>query len=272
MNARSAFHITNLKNYENGIYKISIIANVIEYRDVKPTILNTLVDQDKYIFFIHHYKNCIRIYQDGIELPKWELIKVSKEFVDFLEKFPKSGWTGECDYKSYLAADIFEPWPTLSLTEIKKQIEEAEIAELSTLERPETLTRQVSENLRLRSIPNTSGEIVTTIQASTLVCLLKTGENETIEGITAPWVYVETEEGIRGWCFSGYLEEIRKEEPVVISTSVPVEIENTPQEAETEIVDISESDNSIPMIPFVVGGGIVVVAVGIIFVMRRKKK
>jgi hypothetical protein len=36
--------------------------------------------------------------------------------------------------------------------------------------------------------------------------LLAKGSEETIDGITAPWVQVKTETGETGWCFGGYLD------------------------------------------------------------------
>jgi hypothetical protein len=30
-----------------------------------------------------------------------------------------------------------------------------------------------------------------------------------IDGILASWVRIETKDGIQGWCFSGYLDQIK---------------------------------------------------------------
>ena len=76
---------------------------------------------------------------------------------------------------------------------------------------------RAQDNLRLRANENTSGEIITTMQANTCVKILLLGREETIDGITDNWVEVETQFGAKnlvgdlimgetGWCFGGYLE------------------------------------------------------------------
>ena len=76
---------------------------------------------------------------------------------------------------------------------------------------------RAKENLRLRAKENTSGEIITTMQAGSLVLILSKGREETIDGITDNWVEVETLFGAKnlegdflygetGWCFGGYLK------------------------------------------------------------------
>ena len=75
---------------------------------------------------------------------------------------------------------------------------------------------RAQDNLRLRANENTSGEIITTMQAGSLVLILSKGREETIDGITDNWGEVELQwdskdlEGDRlygktGWCFGGYL-------------------------------------------------------------------
>ena len=75
---------------------------------------------------------------------------------------------------------------------------------------------RAQDNLRLRANENTSGEVITTMQAGSLVLILSKGREETIDGITDNWVEVELQwdskdlEGDRlygktGWCFGGYL-------------------------------------------------------------------
>ena len=75
---------------------------------------------------------------------------------------------------------------------------------------------RAQDNLRLRVNENTSGEIITTMQAGTYVRILSLGKEETIDGITDNWVEVELQwdskdlegdfiDGEVGWCFGGYL-------------------------------------------------------------------
>ena len=76
---------------------------------------------------------------------------------------------------------------------------------------------RAKDNLRLRANENTSGEIITTMQAGSLVLILSKGREETIDGITDNWVEVELQTGAKnlegdflygetGWCFGGYLK------------------------------------------------------------------
>ena len=76
---------------------------------------------------------------------------------------------------------------------------------------------RAKENLRLRANENISGEIITTMQAGSLVLILSKGREETIDGITDNWVEVELQTGAKnlegdflygetGWCFGGYLK------------------------------------------------------------------
>jgi len=66
-------------------------------------------------------------------------------------------------------------------------------------------THRTKENLRLRENYNTSSNVVTTMLKGTEVQIFETGPNDTIDGITAPWVRVVSGTGFVGWCFSGYL-------------------------------------------------------------------
>ena len=76
---------------------------------------------------------------------------------------------------------------------------------------------RAKDNLRLREKEDISGEIITTMQAGSLVLILSKGREETIDGITDNWVEVELQTGAKnlegdflygetGWCFGGYLK------------------------------------------------------------------
>jgi len=63
-----------------------------------------------------------------------------------------------------------------------------------------------TQNLRLRSEPDTSTDNrIKSIPAGERVELLETGKTQTIDGISAPWFRVKTEDGTTGWAFSGFL-------------------------------------------------------------------
>jgi hypothetical protein len=195
--ANSVFYITQLKDFRNDLYKANTIVDLAPTNNtrISDSRLEQFSDGDICTLYIHYRENRIRIYVDGEELYRWELMKVPDGFRKLFSKFPKTGsFPGGKDYKSYLAPDIFEPWPVLTLTEIK-----------SIISQPVFRT---TSNLRLRSLPGTNGKILATIPAGETVSLKETGEKETIDNITAPWVYVRTQDGKEGWCFSGYLQPV----------------------------------------------------------------
>lgn len=69
------------------------------------------------------------------------------------------------------------------------------------------------DSLNLRRYPSTKYKtVIYTVSKGKHVQMLKAGKyNDTIDGITAPWVKVLTEDGHTGWCFSGYLEKSKNE-------------------------------------------------------------
>jgi hypothetical protein len=201
-----ALHITHLDNLGNGLYRAHVIANITIHNGISATIFDAFENSREYVIYIHHNKNRMRIYMEDHEEPIWELIKVSELITRNLMQFPSRGrWTGDQDYRSYFAPDIFELWPVLSLSEIKEAI-----ARREALGEPDHRT---TSNLRLRSTPDTSGDIITTLAADSLVYVLGTGDSATIDNITAPWVRIETKDGAQGWCFAGYLEPVRETAP-----------------------------------------------------------
>lgn len=85
----------------------------------------------------------------------------------------------------------------------------------------------VTENLRMRSSPDLSGEVICTLQADTKIQIVKgsspSEKIDEIDGIRAYWYQIETiagtkdkngndiEAGKKGWVFGGYLKSIVKE-------------------------------------------------------------
>jgi hypothetical protein len=70
-------------------------------------------------------------------------------------------------------------------------------------------THITTVNLRLRENQNMADRVITTLSNGTTVQVLEIGTVATIDGITAPWVWVLSSTGYTGWCFGGYLEEIK---------------------------------------------------------------
>ena len=79
----------------------------------------------------------------------------------------------------------------------------------------------VSDNLRLRSADSMDGSAIVTIQKGSLLEVIGTGKNETIDGIDSSWVKVKAlestqdkdgsfvQEETEGWCFGGYLTPVK---------------------------------------------------------------
>jgi len=61
--------------------------------------------------------------------------------------------------------------------------------------------------LRVLTEPSLNGRIITTIGEETVIVLDETPDMEQIDGLEAPWALIRTGEGIRGWCFIGYLSK-----------------------------------------------------------------
>ena len=125
-------------------------------------------------------------------------------------------------------------------------------------------THRVTDSLRLRAAPVTASKLVTTMQNGTEVQVIETGYTATIEGITASWVKVITSDGHIGWCFSGFLEELKK--PV---NNVSV-IEHYDDEFARSAKEPSPMSS---WVWFAIAGSALLLSSGVVlFVKRRKNK
>lgn len=62
-----------------------------------------------------------------------------------------------------------------------------------------------SANLKLRELPSLQSSVITILPKYTTLHLISEGSSQTIDGISAKWINVETQNGYTGWCFSGYV-------------------------------------------------------------------
>jgi hypothetical protein len=67
-------------------------------------------------------------------------------------------------------------------------------------------THRVLQRVNLRSEPNMGSNDY--LEEDTLVMFIKEGEGITVNGITLPSYFVETETGKQGWVFSGHLSKL----------------------------------------------------------------
>jgi hypothetical protein len=64
----------------------------------------------------------------------------------------------------------------------------------------------ISQTTSLREGPEISSKFIKNLRTDTKVKFIKSGKITTENGITAPWFFIETNEGEKGWCFSKDLE------------------------------------------------------------------
>ena len=87
-----------------------------------------------------------------------------------------------------------------------------------------TMTHFVTVNLRLRDRADLNSAVITTLQQNTAIKITEIGIAETIDGITAPWIRVISENGYSGWCFSGYVSLLGTNQQMQFN--FPLSIEN----------------------------------------------
>ena len=63
----------------------------------------------------------------------------------------------------------------------------------------------VRDNLRLRTVDTISSSIITTLKKDEDVKIIFLGKYDCIDGINDRWVFVESKNKKKGWCFAGYL-------------------------------------------------------------------
>ncbi|MDD4893350.1 MAG: leucine-rich repeat domain-containing protein [Candidatus Rickettsiella isopodorum] len=64
-------------------------------------------------------------------------------------------------------------------------------------------------DLRLRETEGQDGKIISSLTKGNKLEFLEKGKVEVINGVKGNWLKVRTEKGEEGWCFSGYLEEVK---------------------------------------------------------------
>jgi len=81
------------------------------------------------------------------------------------------------------------------------------------------MTHYVTGDVPLREGDSLSPAI-TTLPKYTALRIIETGETETIDGIEAPWIKIESQSGYTGWCFSGYVRQIESDMAEDIARSI----------------------------------------------------
>ncbi|MCL2853724.1 MAG: SH3 domain-containing protein [Defluviitaleaceae bacterium] len=144
-------------------------------------------------------------------------------------------------------------------------------------------SHRTTNRLRVRGEPTTGAAIVATLEIGAEVDVVEGGIEETINGITAPWVWVQTADGREGWCFSGFLETVSasgddaETQPVMLTTAAvkttPLifAVEAPPDASAEENAQNAPTTGAMPLWAWLaIGGGALAVAGGV-FVARRKR-
>jgi hypothetical protein len=146
-------------------------------------------------------------------------IKLHDEKRELPKLLPKYFYYENVRYKNYLWNDfihlgnnpLYEKLLSDSYRELPEpfhRLRETFDQIVNTLNIPEytaSETYKTTTALRLRVDASVKSEAITTLPKDTVVKILNSGNYQIIDGIAARWLYVETEDGKRGWCFSGYL-------------------------------------------------------------------
>jgi hypothetical protein len=214
---------------------------------------------ESFLLELNAAHNRMRIYNSETKRVIFDLVKVSN---DFYEKYIEFIQTNIVPEDLVIPPDLLAGWP-----------EDIKIAPPWGGEKTRIMA---NTNLRLRASPDTGGEILRTLAEGESVTVLEPGLSATIDGITAPWVWVETRDGIQGWCFAGYLGPI-KVRPVSLESGGTGEVipEETILPLDTEPLPLSESLSETRAIPgylFFPAGGLLICGGLVITILRKRGK
>jgi hypothetical protein len=101
------------------------------------------------------------------------------------------------------------------------------------------MTHYVTNNLKLRIGDTLSSSTITTLPKYTALKIIETGKSETLDGITAPWIRIESQTGYTGWCFSGYVRQIESN----VAEDIASSFENRKDGTYPGSYDFSDVDN-----------------------------
>jgi LPXTG-motif cell wall-anchored protein len=143
----------------------------------------------------------------------------------------------------------------------------------------DTPTYTAVSNLRLREKPTADANVLAGISEKSGMKILEQGPEETIDGITAPWVKVLLKDGKQGWCFSGYLEALPQPAKEIPRAPAPLprpaaEEEKAAQSETREAASgpANEGSGVSPALFGVLGAALVAAGAGFVFLRRKKKK
>jgi hypothetical protein len=256
---RKAFWITNIMNINSG-YKVTVFdPEFVENHYYTPPVYfyNSIPfpsDRDVFELLFIRDNDYMEMYLDTAENHLATFVKVNKDIMDMLNTLLK---TNACDLSKITS------WPRRA----DGSMDYPPPLNMSNY----TATHRTIDNLRLRDSASTAAKIVTTLPKGTEVQALEAGPASTIDGITAPWMRVISYNGYIGWCFSGYLEEIRKPD---VANSVDIASAGIDEIQADEAVQGNAEPRSLPLwaLLAIIGGAILAVGGAVLFVVKWKKR
>jgi hypothetical protein len=139
---------------------------------------------------------------------------------------------------------------------------------------------RVLEDLKLMETPETTGAVITTMEQGSKVTIQEIGQDAVIDGVSSPWVKVQTNNGETGWCFGLYLQETRFD-PTPEELAAMLLVQSDVKETETRTEETGYSSDAAavqtepfktkPVLSLIIGiaSGIAVVTV---ILLKRKRK
>jgi len=216
---KNRFLIKNIANINNG-YKVTVIdCTLVGGNSYAPDHKNTIAfstDRSFFDLLLIRDNDYMDMYLDTLENHLATFVYVNGTVVNMLKTLLK---TNNCDLSNIKlpqrANGSMDYPPPLDMTNYKA-------------------THRVLENLRLRDAANTGSKVVTTLPKDAEVQVVEKGSAATINDITAPWVKVVSSTGYTGWCFSGYLEEIKIQPPEIPAIGVEIEKQTRAEKTDAE--------------------------------------
>jgi hypothetical protein len=206
---------------------------------------------DAMTLFLYLDGDYLDIYVDGRDILLGNFVKVGREFIRQYQSLIK---TNTCDLSKITS------WPRRA----DGSMDYPPPLNMSNY----VATHQTLDNLRLRDTANTSAKLVATLPKGTEVQVIETGPVTTIDGISAPWVRVTGGNGYTGWCFSGYLEEIKKPDignSVIESQGPDIGVAGVNQGNELILHDNKQRSLPLWALIAIIGGAVVLAGGGGLF-------
>jgi hypothetical protein len=198
--------------------------------------------------------NRMRIYNGESKRIVFDLVKVTPAFYDKYLEFIKTNIVPE---DLIIPPELLEGWP-------------GDIVISPPYAEGEKIFYITVSDTAFYDMPDESADLIAALPQGTKVFPLEPGLGGTINGVSGSWVWAETEAHEKGWCFSGYLEEL--------APSAPVSGQDIPETAHEAAAipagsALPSAGRRTGFSPVVIGGGAAgFLVIGLLVLLIRKKK